>query len=1655
MQSFFIKLLVSFAVLFPSFFMAVEAQTLELVLQDKNSTAFLAKAGGLKITNDGKVMVTSTKSATLLLQDKEGFKSISLSPAIFKGKKLSGIDQMPDGSLVIANQGKGRIAITRLPLDKAKIIFAKSGDDAGELNDPQDLVVSINRKIYVADRDNNRVSVFNDQGLFLQHFGFHDQGASDLSKPTHIALDADEHVYVLEAKERNRMSIYQANGRMIKQLDTKALGKKVGGSIDFSAMTVDLNGLLYLADDNNKIIIVYDWKQDKVVNKFGSLGQSRGQYRNIALLSVNDRGQLAVLDKVNKKVEVYQLENTEFKQPLKRDVFKFTRQQDSNCLSVHAFIKDQLLCVQADGKGIAILSAEGKKQGTFAPEVKKPTAIHSGRQMVAVLEKNTLHTYRHDGQKIYSIGRYGIAPGGFDKPEHVFTAHNQVYVADTGNNRVQVFGADGQFIKQVKGGSEATFEKVGPLAVDNQQNLYVADQGGKHLIKVLHPQAKQIISIGYKNPSIHKIKKIHALDLDQQDRLYALVSSKANDYSIRLYDRFQQIEEFGSGADNGTKLFFSKASSLSVSSSDKNTVFINDTELAKLFRFDYHEIPDPAFGLRVLGNKKQVVLKWDSTQSPLIAYYDIQAAENPNGPYKSIAKTKSRQQVLSTEETGKRSWFRINSVSGLELAAKPSLARQNLFDQLDRLFKAQQYSEVIKLASQLLKINPDNADVLHNLAQSHLLSGQQLSAIPIFRRLEQYPEYKKLAIQQQVRAYYELEQYLEAKSLIDQVLALNPDEIYPYLICTELSIQLGDAIGAVTCAEDGLAKHTNNARLRYLLGKGYILAGVEDQGFAEYQAVVENHPNNYEIRLLIAEHFMQLGRFQQSLDQFEAVVSAAPNNTEAIIGKAKSLLKLNRDDEAKAIAIKLSAGKDTKGDGYYVLGKIASKQNKHTEAVLRLTRASKVSPQNIDAWLSLAEAYVNLNQMDKAAKSLGQGIQANTDSFELNILAGKLELEQENYPLANDYLGHAVDLNAQSLEANKLLATTLIATRNYHSAQTYAERAARMAPNDIDVLTLQADIANQQGKVGSAIEYLKTAINLQPASPQLQYQLGRVYLQANLFNDSRQHLEKAAGINPAWVKPQIALGEMFSKRRLFDQAIAALEKAVELDPSDNNRALLNSAFADKKRSLEFKSNAPQLVLSDLNLKHVFSAAYKKYADQSIGSVKLKNAGGTDFSNMQLSFQIKEYMDFPVTQEIPLIKGNETQTFDFKVTFNNKILEVDEDIGVQVEVKLSYNRDGQKDSIRLTQPMTIYGKNAMVWGDALMVGSFVTPKDDTIRNYVRTVINEYQPDPGPLNDKLVAAMTYFSSLTAVGAKYVIDPNTPYTSLRDDQVDYVQFPRETLKLKSGDCDDLSVLLSAGLENLGIETVLLEVPGHLLMMFNTGLPEADSGLISQDSGLLAMRNDEVWIPLEATMVNASFIEAWAEGARKYHQALAQNNLGIIDLKKAWQQYKPVTLRKASYSIDIPARNRASPLITASQEQLLAKSINRLILPYQSMIENNPKNIQARLQIAILYSRYGLYDDARLAFDALTELAPDNSAVHTNLGNLYLLQAAYDQALTSYHRASQLDEKDGGIWLNMSMAEYRKGNLKEAADHFQQAVSLTPELKARHAAYSKLLSQ
>ncbi|MBT8380519.1 MAG: hypothetical protein KJN64_14980 [Ignavibacteria bacterium] len=126
---------------------------------------------------------------------------------------------------------------------------------------------------------------------------------------------------------------------------------------------------------------------------------------------------------------------------------------------------------------------------------------------------------------------------------------------------------------------------------------------------------------------------------------------------------------------------------------------------------------------------------------------------------------------------------------------------------------------------------------------------------------------------------------------------------------------------------------------------------------------------------------------------------------------------------------------------------------------------------------------------------------------------------------------------------------------------------------------------------------------------------------------------------------------------------------------------------------------------------------------------------------------------------------------------------------------------------------------------------------------------------------------------------------YTSDPRASAEYVQFPKQTLELKGGDCDDLSVVYSSLLESVGIQTALVDYKSdgqirHVSVLFNTELLPNQAKLITDNDKKYFLREnqngfDEVWLPVEATSLT-NFYEAWNKGVEKFnHDAL--NDLGI----------------------------------------------------------------------------------------------------------------------------------------------------------------------------------
>ena len=85
---------------------------------------------------------------------------------------------------------------------------------------------------------------------------------------------------------------------------------------------------------------------------------------------------------------------------------------------------------------------------------------------------------------ILSLGSFGTGTGKLSEPAGIaLDQEGNVYVADTGNNRIQVFSSNGTYISKwgVYGNRNGTLKSPEGITLDQEGNVYVADTGNNRI----------------------------------------------------------------------------------------------------------------------------------------------------------------------------------------------------------------------------------------------------------------------------------------------------------------------------------------------------------------------------------------------------------------------------------------------------------------------------------------------------------------------------------------------------------------------------------------------------------------------------------------------------------------------------------------------------------------------------------------------------------------------------------------------------------------------------------------------------------------------------------------------------------------------------------------------------------------------------------------------------------------------------------------------------------------------------------------------------------------------------------------------------------------------------------------------------------------------
>ncbi|TVR35133.1 MAG: hypothetical protein EA404_01120 [Spirochaetaceae bacterium] len=610
------------------------------------------------------------------------------------------------------------------------------------------------------------------------------------------------------------------------------------------------------------------------------------------------------------------------------------------------------------------------------------------------------------------------------------------------------------------------------------------------------------------------------------------------------------------------------------------------------------------------------------------------------------------------------------------------------------------------------------------------------------------------------------------------------------------------------------------------------------------------------------------------------------------------------------------------------------------------------------------------------------------------------------------------------------------------------------APDDATLQIQKAQLYRDAGALALEAQAWRSVLDIdvfnQQAEDALAAAEGQLML-AQADRSGRRTLQLAQDVGPESARAIHSI-----TLQLYEQAIARLRALPEQQRlARQELEALRSEFERLSRP-QPQPRPPRLETAGAT--DVFPALIRHYREHPLGSVSVTNQQDRPIEHLTLTAGMRYADPAPASAPLARLNPGETAVLPLHVLLSPEALTVQEDIPVAMQIELHYSVDGRQQTATTTQVVTLRRNTSLYWDDSGKLASFITPNDQIVSDFALHAARSAADHASPLlSARAARAAAIADALGAFGIDYIEDPDSPFTEVfgNPGRIDTVRFPRTTLRLGVGDCDETASLLASLLEAAGIRTAIMTSPGHVFVAFDTEEPLNNRWLYEAADRTVIEYHGTLWIPLETTILQQGFLAAWTEGSR-----LVQMHADAVEFLPYYRErerYPSIPLPPASFAIEPPGADRLRAAYQLTRDQLRDALYLEVLAATESALERaaghgqttaDPRRV-ARLhnQTGVLHARAGELGAAEAGFRRALAAQPDSAAPHINLANLHLLRRNHRRALEYAETAQQLRPRSAAVQLIRAQALHALGEHQRAADAIESLRELSAELAARYA--------
>jgi tetratricopeptide (TPR) repeat protein len=334
----------------------------------------------------------------------------------------------------------------------------------------------------------------------------------------------------------------------------------------------------------------------------------------------------------------------------------------------------------------------------------------------------------------------------------------------------------------------------------------------------------------------------------------------------------------------------------------------------------------------------------------------------------------------------------------------------------------------------------------------------------------------------------------------------------------------------------------------------------------EYETVVKMLPGNAEMESNLGVALYFAGDKARTLTVMQKALAGNPNLFVPHLFSGLAYFQLSQPDKAARELERAVHINDSDATAHLWLGYVYSAQSRDEAALAEFEAASKLQPDNIDAWYGAGQSYMKIGEaatekLFSVAGDGGRAWQLAGEQYQLrgdrdkavSMFEGALERRPDLVELHQTIAQMGGTIPAASTrelsESQRALEDRLY--KEAHESEKHAEaafsRIGELAPDSYRAHQVMADSLSAQQRSEDAIKEYRAALALKPDLPNLHAAIGNNYLRLSQPDEALAEFKAELALQPNSSSACEAVGRVLTLQGKYDEAGEMLDRALRLD----------------------------------------------------------------------------------------------------------------------------------------------------------------------------------------------------------------------------------------------------------------------------------------------------------------------------------------------------------------------------------------------------------------------------------------------------------------------------------------------------------------------------